>query len=233
MLLFLLSMPVVAQQICGNFDAVTVGNVRVNNNVWNDVDLSQCLDVNVTNANWTILSASHNKPTNGPPASYPFSLQGCHWGWCTPNNPMPKQISALSTATSSWSYITKLTGIYNAAYDLWINTTPTTSGQPDGQEIMVWLYKQGAIQPVGSIIASNVSINGALWTVWHGGMVTTYVHNANIVSTSNLNLKNFFADAVNRGYVNPAWYLIAVESGFEIWSGGTGLGTYLFNVNVN
>ena len=45
-----------------------------------------------------------------------------------------------------------------------------------------------------------------------------------------LDLGPLFADAARRPYTNPAWYLIAVEAGFEVWHGGAGLAVRGFAV---
>ncbi len=47
---------------------------------------------------------------------------------------------------------------------------------------------------------------------------------------SDLDLLPLFEDAGNRGYLDPSWYLIAVEAGFEIWQGGAGLAVQDFSV---
>ena len=47
---------------------------------------------------------------------------------------------------------------------------------------------------------------------------------------ANLDLAPLFDDAGQRGYLSPSWYLIAVEAGFEIWQGGTGLAVKDFSV---
>lgn len=46
----------------------------------------------------------------------------------------------------------------------------------------------------------------------------------------NLDLLPLFEDAGQRGYLDPSWYLIAVEAGFEIWQGGAGLSVRDFSV---
>ena len=45
-------------------------------------------------------------------------------------------------------------------------------------------------------------------------------------------LKAFFADAQNRGYLDPSWYLLGIQSGFEIWNGGSGFASNSFMVDV-
>jgi cellulose 1,4-beta-cellobiosidase len=53
-----------------------------------------------------------------------------------------------------------------------------------------------------------------------------------VTSVSNLNLLPFFSDAVSRGSLEPSWWLIDVEYGFEIWTGGQGLAMSGFSVSA-
>ena len=221
-----------ATTLCGNYDAVTLSDYRINNNVWNDVAGSQCISYTSPSTQYTVSQSNHNKPTNGAPASYPFTLKGCHWGACTPNSNLPKTVGSIVSASTTWSTGVGYAGIYNKSYDLWFNTTPTAPGQPNAHEIMIWLFKQGAIQPIGSQIASNVSIDGAFWNVWTNGFVTSYVRTTNVDFVSNLNLKSFMTDALSRGKLNVAWYLVGIEAGFEIWQGGAGLVSRNFTATV-
>lgn len=223
---------------CNKYDTVNInGKVYVvQNNVWNDVDGSQCISVDNVTGNFKITSANHNKPTNGAPAGYPSIFKGCHWGNCTINSGMPVRVSALSSAITSWSTTQPGSGTYNAAYDIWFNKQPTTGGQPNGAELMIWLNSRGGVQPAGSKVAS-VSINGATWNVWKGKgssgwNIISYVRATGTTSVSNFNLLAFIKDAVSRGSIQTAWYLIDVEAGFEPWVSGAGLGSSGFSVAV-
>jgi Glycosyl hydrolase family 12 len=80
---------------------------------------------------------------------------------------MPVKISDLATATTSWDTTQVASGAYDVAYDLWINSTPTTTGQPDGTDVMIWLNSRGGVQPFGAKTAS-ASIAGKQWDVWTG-----------------------------------------------------------------
>jgi mannan endo-1,4-beta-mannosidase len=53
-----------------------------------------------------------------------------------------------------------------------------------------------------------------------------------VTSVSNLNLLPFFSDAVSRGSLESSWWLIDVEYGFEIWTGGQGLVMSGFSVSA-
>jgi cellulose 1,4-beta-cellobiosidase len=47
-----------------------------------------------------------------------------------------------------------------------------------------------------------------------------------------LDLAPFLADAVQRGSLDASWYLLEVQMGFEIWSGGIGLGVNNLSMSV-
>jgi cellulose 1,4-beta-cellobiosidase len=100
---------------------------------------------------------------------------------------------------------------------------------------MIWLNHQGGIQPVGSRIATAVSIGGATWDVWFGNVgwnVISYVRTTGTTSVNNLNIVSFTNEAVSRGFIQTGWFLITVEAGFEPWQGGSGLATNSFSVTI-
>ena len=70
-----------------------------------------------------------------------------------------------------------------------------------------------------------MSIDGATYQVWFEPGSTNYIAYLKTKPTISLSpdIKTFIHDAVGRGYIQPAWYLIGVEAGFEIWNGGVGL----------
>ena len=166
------------------------------------------------------------------PGGYPSIYKGCHWGACTSGSGFPIQVSALhtGTVTSSWSTSQPRGGnAYDVAYDIWFNQAPTTNGQPNGAELMIWLNHNGSVQPFGSQVASNVSIGGRGYNVWFGNQgwnTISYTMTSPATSVSNLDIDQLVADAVSRGYIQNSWYLIDVEAGFELWQGGAGLATH-------
>jgi len=223
-----------AQSSCSTTGTVAInGNQYIfQQNEWNST-LEQCSTV--SGVGFSITTANFNLPTNGPPATYPSIFRGCHWGNCTSSNPFPIQENNIASATTSVS-ITQPSGFNNdAAYDIWFNQTSTTSGQPNGTEVMIWINHQGAPQPFGSPSAT-VTIDGASYAVWTGRQsswnIISYVAQTPVTSVTNLNLLPFFADAVSRGSLEPTWWLIDVEYGFEIWTGGQGLGISGFSVSA-
>src|SRR5450759_975269 len=221
-----------ADTTCAQQSTVAAGDYNIQTNEWNS-SLQQCITTSGTA--WSVTTANFNMATNGAPATYPSIYKGCHWGNCTSNSGLPIQVSKLTSATTSWSTTQVGSGAYDVAYDLWFNTTPTTSGQPDGTEVMIWLNSRGGVQPFGSRTAS-ASIAGLNWDVWTGQQsawkIISYVLNPGGTSLSNLNVLALIQDAVSRGSINSAHYLIDAEAGFEIWQGGQGLGSNSFSFSA-
>ncbi len=218
---------------CDRFENVEVHGREyvVQTNEWNST-LMQCVRVNdtafaVTEANFGLTSA-------GPPASFPSIYKGCHWGNCTSESGLPVGVAKLPALPSSWQVQAPDAGAYDIAYDLWFNKTPTTSGQPDGTELMIWLSHRGGVQPAGSQIGT-ATLAGTTWDVWQVRMQSwtyiAYVRQTPIDSVD-LDLRAFTQDAVGRGTIDASWYLIDIEAGFEIWQGGQGLVSKGFEARV-
>ena len=234
LLLVALSASAQAQSTCSQFGTVPIngGQYIYQQDEWNS-SAQQC--ATVSGVGFTLTTANFNLSTNGAPATYPSIYRGCHWGSCTSSNPFPIQEDNIASASTSVT-ITQPSGYNNdAAYDIWFNQTSTTSGQPNGAEIMIWINHQGSPQPFGSE-AATATIDGATWQVWTGRQsswnIVSYVRERPVTSVSNLNLLPFFSDAVSRGSLEPAWWLIDVEYGFEIWTGGQGLAVSNFSVSA-
>src|SRR5439155_7628015 len=136
-------------------------------------------------------------------------FKGCHWGLCTSGSGLPIQVSNLGSATSSWSTTQVSSGAYDVAYDIWFNSTPSTSGQPDGTEVMIWINSRGGVQPFGSQ-TGTANVSGLNWNVWTGQQtswkIISYVLNPGATSVSYLDLKDLFNDAGARGSVKPSHY---------------------------
>jgi hypothetical protein len=208
----------------------------VENNEWGS-SAPECISTDGS-AGFTVANSSIANSTYGAPGGYTAIYKGCHFGACTRGSGFPIQVSDIrpGRVTTSWS--TSQPGgssDYDVAYDIWFNQTPTTTGQPNGTELMIWLNHHGPVQPFGAKVASNVGIGGTSYDVWFGKQAwntVSYTMTSGTTSVSDLDLEPLIADAISRGYINPSWYLIDVEAGFELWHGGTGLATKSFSVDV-
>src|SRR5256885_74930 len=126
-------------------------------------------------AQYALVTSRHRprKAERGSPGPYPSIYQGCHWGNCSSGglSAHPVVVSALTpgTVTTNWS-TTQPGGssAYDVAYDIWFNQTPTTTGQPNGSELMVWLNHNGSGQPFGSEVASGITLGGHTSNIWGG-----------------------------------------------------------------
>jgi hypothetical protein len=201
------------------------------NNLWG-ADTAQC--ITVTNSGFAVTTSNHNKPTNGAPASYPAIYIGCHYTNCSPATNLPMQLSQISHATSSIDLSYPGGGVYDASYDIWLDPSPKKDGV-NQQEIMVWLNRQGSIQPVGSPIGST-NLGGRTWEVWTGNNgsnnVVSYVAPSPI-SGWNFSVLDFINDTKSRSNVSSSWYLTSIQAGFEPWVGGGGLAVTSFSATVN
>jgi len=229
-----MSAPAAAQTVCSGNVSLDGGVYIFQSNEWNST-LPQCATID--GIGFTLTTANFDQSSLGSysPATYPSVYRGCHWGNCTSSNPFPIEMSNLASATSSVT-ITQPGGYENdSAYDIWFNQTSTTSGQPNGTEIMIWINHQGGAGPAGSL-AGTATIDGASYQVYTGRMaswnIASYVANPGVDSVASLNLIPFFNDAISRGMLESSWWLIDVEYGFEVWDGGQGLSATNFSVSA-
>lgn len=171
--------------------------------------------------------------TSGPdPGGYPSIYRGCNWGTCTRGSGLPVEVSDLTDPTVDWSTTRPPAGSYDVALDVWFNDSPYTSGAPHGTELMVWLNSRGGVHPAGNRVGS-ASLDGLRFNVWHDGSpgseYVAYALDGGTTSVKSLDLGPLVVDAESRGYLEPGYYLIAVEAGFELWQGGSGLATDFFS----
>ena len=127
------------------------GSYILQNNEWGS-SAPECITTD-GNADFTVANSAISNATNGAPGGYPSIYQGCHWGNCTSgglSGARPGVGLTTGKVTTSWSTTQPGGSAYDVAYDIWFNQTPTTSGQPNGTELMVWLNHNGPVQPFGS-----------------------------------------------------------------------------------
>jgi hypothetical protein len=219
-------------QICTQYGTTTQGNYVVMNNRWG-TSATQC--INVTTSGFQIIQQDGTGNLSGAPTAYPAIYLGCHYSNCSPNSPLPAQISRITSATSSTTETYPSSGTYDAAYDIWLNDTTNVSGVQK-TEIMIWLNHTGSIQPVGSSVGS-ASVAGRTWTVWTGNNgqnnVVSYVGSG--ITSFSFSVMSFINDTLSRGsqYGNTSWYLTSIQDGFEPWIGGVGLAVSNFSASVS
>jgi cellulase/cellobiase CelA1 len=218
--------------ICEQYGSTVIqGRYVVQNNRWGTT-AQQC--INATSNGFEITTLNGSSPTNGAPTAYPSIFFGCHYTNCSPGTNLPIQVSQISSATSSISYRYVSGATYNASYDIWLDPSPKRDGV-NQMEIMIWLNRQGPIQPIGSVVGTT-NLAGRTWEVWRGSNgsnnVISYVA-PSAISSLNFSVLDFINDTRNRGAITNSWYLTSIQAGFEPWQGGVGLAVTSFSANVN
>ena len=184
------------------------GRYVVHNNMWNiaGYDVSETLSA-CSHRNWKVTATANNSNGDGAVKTYPNVHVDYH-NWDTGAEP---RLSSFTKIRSSWAARTPGVGIYNAAYDIWLN------GVPGEHEVMIWTdnYKQ---VPAGSKIGTR-TFSGYKWTVWatdDNGYIA-FVPKRRLTHGT-LNLKRMLRWLVKQGRVGSDATLGQICFGFEIVS---------------
>ncbi len=169
--------------------------------------------------------------------SYNCAVLGWHWGWKLSHTGLPLRLSERHPLQTSWEFRLQETrpGGFNISYDLWLSSHPLLGNANAEHEIMIWLYKSGEIQPIGTQQAL-VTLGGTSWELWEGSLpecgwpVHSFVRTTNTTSQT-LDLREFFAYLIARG-LSPELYLISVEAGAEVFTGAGQLETTAYTVAI-
>ena len=186
-------------------------------------------------SNFTVGTATAST-TGGEPTAYPSLFYGCHWGNCSTGTGLPLAVSAVETpgtvVTTDATSFSSSGSTMDDAYDIWFNPSQTTTNNSSGTEMMIWLNSAGNPSPAGSEQFTNVSIGGNVYNVWDNSGTITFQFATTQDTVTNLDLGPLTSYAVAQGYLPAADYLIDVEAGFELWSGGSGVAVNNFAVGV-
>lgn len=222
-------------QLCGKTEFAPAGDREylAGTNV-TGADTAQC--VTVAAGSLRVDSAEHDRPADGPPAASPSLLKGCHQDVCSENSGLPVQVSRMPELTSTLVTTPAEDGDHASTYTAWFHSKPATEGPPDGAELVIWLRGNGDARPAGLMVAGAMPISGASWDVWfekaEGRNRVTYERVGAVDSVRDLDIRAFGKDAANRAWLEPDWYLIGVEAGFDLWRGGAGNSIDEFEVDV-
>jgi hypothetical protein len=131
------------------------GKYIVHNNMWNvsSYDVSETLAA-CSYRNWRVTATADNSNGDGAVKTYPNVHVDFH-DWGTGAEP---RLSSFSRIRSTFAARTPHVGIYNAAYDVWIN------GVPGEHEVMIWTDNFNQV-PSGEKFATR-SFSGHTWRVW-------------------------------------------------------------------
>ena len=134
-----------------------------------------------------------------------------------------RTISSFPRLTSSFAATSPGVGIYDVAYDLWLNGVPN-------DEVMIWTDNHGQY-PAGSRFAANVSLSGHTWDVYatSGNGYLAFVPSGGARLTSGaLDIKAMLTYLVGQGRVAASSTVDQVCYGVEIVDTGGAPATWHF-----
>jgi hypothetical protein len=140
-------------------------------------------------------------------------------------------ISSFHSITSTFEENSPNVGIYNDAYDIWINGVNT----PGDTELMIWNQNHGQT-PAGSVVAV-ASLGGRTYQVWkysgntggpfEGGYLAFVAEPA--FTSGTLNLRTFFDYAMSQGDIAANSTLGQIDYGVELVSTDSAPATFRFS----
>ncbi len=185
------------------------GGYIVHNNMWNvsGYNVSERLSA-CSYKNWRVTATADNSNGDGAVKTYP-NVHADYHNWSTGDEPA---LSSFSRIRSSFAASTPHVGIYNAAYDIWLN------GVPGDNEVMIWTDNFHQV-PSGERVARGLQFGGATWKVYatdDNGYIA-FVPSHRLTSGS-LPLKKMLDWLVDHGRVSADSTLGQICFGFEVVS---------------
>lgn len=220
--------------VCNTDKVVTDGNYEVNNN--NFVGKPECLTGENGVPAFRVNSSGASSTSPGSDA-FPDIFVGCSWGRCSPHSWLPAKLSAVGNPKTTFEGTEHASGVWTADYDMFLDPRPLHDGQAQTEAMIVLNSKGGQNPATGDW--PLVTIDGTQWwaETWetsndkHHWRYVQFRRKTPATSVKNLALGPFLHYLERRGWVTPNWYLLNIEAGFEIWSGGTGLTLNRFSVS--
>jgi hypothetical protein len=192
------------------------GGYVVHNNMWNvsGYDVSETLTA-CSYRDWSVRVTADDDRGDGAVKTYPNVHRDFH-DWSTGAEP---RLRSFRSIRSTFAATTPRVGIYNAAYDIWLD------GVPGDHEIMIWTDNFRQV-PAGSRIAT-VRLSGRTWRVYatRDNSYIAFVPRQRLTRGS-LRLKQMLTWLVGRGRLEPDVTLGQICFGFEVVSTGGSPATF-------
>jgi hypothetical protein len=174
----------------------------VHNNMWNasNYSVKETLSACAYN-NWYVTATMNNNSGDGAVKTYP----NVHKDYNEP------PISSFSSITSSFSETSPHVGIYNAAYDIWLNGVASNGST----EVMIWNDNYHQV-PAGSVQAT-VTFGGRSYTVWRTGTYIAFVADSTFTSGT-IDLLAMIRWIISKGWLASNSTIGQIDYGFELVS---------------
>jgi len=199
------------------------GDYYVHNNMWNSTKYSPCTETLSAWSwdNWQVVARMNNKTGDGAVKTYPNVHKDLD----------NVQIGSFNSIMSTFAEASPHVGIYNFAYDIWINGIAT----PGCTEIMIWNENFNQV-PGGSHVA-DVNFGGRTYKVYkrsNSGYIA-FVPSANFTSGT-LDLLEIIKWTISKGWLSPKSTLNQICFGVEIVSTDDANATFqitAFSIDAN
>ncbi len=183
----------------------SIGGYYVHNNMWNSTKYSPCTQTLSAWSwdNWHVVARMNNKTGDGAVKTYP----NVHKDF----GKVP--IGSFHSITSTFAEASPRVGIYNFAYDIWINGIAT----PGCTEIMIW--NENFHQVPGGSYVQDVNFGGRTYKVYkrsNSGYLA-FVASADFTAGT-LDLLEIMKWAISQGWISPKSTLNQICFGVEIVS---------------
>lgn len=181
----------------------------IHNNMWNAKRYAVTQTLRAFGHNkWSVTAKADNSKHDGAVKTYPNIHKDYH-NWQTGHEP---RLSDLGAITSTFAATSPHVGIYNVAYDIWLN------GVPGNREVMIWTENFHQV-PAGHAFARGVTFSGHAWDVY----ATPDNHYLALVAREplthgSLNLKEILDYLTTHGRIQKDATLGAIDFGVEIVS---------------
>ena len=202
-------------------DGVTDGGYYVHNNLWNAAKYPGTTGTTQVCSyhSWNHTAFASNSSGNGEVKTYP-NVHKDYSG---------RTISSFSTLSSTFAAISPSVGIYDVAYDLWLNGVPN-------DEIMIWTDNYNQV-PAGSRLASNVSVGGYSWNVYatdDNGYIAFVPAGGARLKSGNINIKAMLDYLVSQGRRSAGDTVDQIGYGIEIIdTGGASANWYVTDFSIS
>jgi hypothetical protein len=184
-------------------DGVTLNGFYVDTDTWNAAgyQVSQTMYICDYN-NWYVVANMNNDSGDGAVKTYPNVHQDF--------NAAPT-ISSFTTISSSFAHTAPHVGIYEFAYDIWLNGVASSGST----EVMIWTDNYNQV-PSGSVL-ETVTLGGQSYDVYKSGSYIAFVDTSNVTSGT-VDLLSFFNHIIDKGWIPSTSTLGAIDYGVELVS---------------
>jgi hypothetical protein len=195
-------------------NGITLSGFYVDEDTWNaaSYQVTQTMYVCDYN-NWYAVANMNNDANDGAVKTYPNVHKDFSGA---------PAISSFTTISSSFAHTAPHVGIYEFAYDIWLNGVASSGST----EVMIWTDNYNQV-PSGSVV-ETVTLDGQSYEVYKSGSYIAFVETTNVTSGT-VNLLSFFNHIISKGWIPSTSTVGAIDYGVELVSTNSTDATFQLN----